>query len=335
VHNLLLQTQQNQVTVRRDREHVLSLRRDLPSLQWSQWLAVGKDFLQVQNMTWQAVITLGQHTQIHWQALHVSQKFSFSGIAVLWLLIWLGSKPILNRLSQHLRDKRQRSSTTSLFTLVELLRRNSLLLVLFGAFWSLLYSLDLAYSYYNFILYVLLVIIVTRGLIGIGRIYLLDTMGDASGSDVRMYHHLKRVLISAGVILAITILVYQLPAAYVVQNIMSRIFMLFVLFIAWVLWKSRQTIPSLVMHGLPGRAYLARMVWLLAYAIPLILFADAIIGISGYLQLVWALGYYQLVVLCVLVGYIILRGLWGDFHKTHAINKTNSIKIRLMIFCTT
>lgn len=147
----------------------------------------------------------------------------------------------------------------------------------------------------------------------LSRILLLERISDASGADVRLFHHLKIVLIVGGLISALTVLSHNLATTDLIRELFYRLFMGFLLIASSVLYISRNVVPSILPKSVrKTRPYLSKAVGVFSSILPLGIFACALIGIIGFLNLAWILSGYLAIAISLLALYILARGLLID-----------------------
>jgi potassium-dependent mechanosensitive channel len=235
-------------------------------------------------------------------------------LAILsWVVIWLIGRYYTSLVVEKVESKRIRLSDNLLYTVIILLRRNLFGLILFGSVLTLLIVSKVSFAAYAAIFYLILVWFVTRFLIGIVRLLLVERISDSSGRDVQLYHRLKWSLIFGGIISGLMIYANFLNVAVDVLNLLSRLFMLFLLVISLVLFNGRKVILELINFWLSRkRGYIRRAVRWIITLLPIVIFIDAVVGLLGYINLAWVMSYYQLVFVIVATGYLILRGVVSD-----------------------
>jgi len=164
------------------------------------------------------------------------------------------------------------------------------------------------------VLYLGLVWFVFKVAIGLARCTLLESTADASGHDVRLYHHLKWVLMAGGILSMLTVLAHQLPVDYEVSDFFNRLFMLFLLATGLSLLKGWRVVPTMLEPYIDeSRPYLIRALRLLSFSIPVSVISIGAIGVFGYVDFAWSLSAYEGVFLVVMTTYILMRGVLIDF----------------------
>lgn len=222
---------------------------------------------------------------------------------------------IINRFLKTLRSDKERSRLTGYLydgTLV-LVQRNIPYLCLVSMLWALLYITHISFSNYLLLFKLIAVWFTFRGLVLISRLVLLERLTDSSGKDVKLYYHLKWLLLFGGWTTGLMTIGHLLPLSVLIQDIFNRLFMLFILTVSLVAWKSKDVIPDLLRPLVKSqRRYVRNAISLLIVLIPITLFSTAVIGLLGFINLAWSMSQYQAYALLVLVGYILFRGLLFD-----------------------
>ncbi|GAB4392780.1 MAG: mechanosensitive ion channel [Gammaproteobacteria bacterium] len=291
----------------------LSKRQTLPGFDWQGWRALGQKFAHVPTVTLQSVKLLLTTLTHNLQQMSIQQYVILGLLQIVWLALWVlghrGAKLLLERLSEH----RQFVIFNILYVSLQLLRRNfaGLFLLIFA--WTTLVIAGVNFAVYRLFLYLTLVWFGFRIVTGLARLSLVETLSDASGRDVLLYQRLQFSFSLIGLVMALTVIVYQLPIAYEVRDLVNRIFLLLVLVVAIILWRGRNVVPSLMRSYLGRRhIYVVKTVNVLSFFIPIVIFSDALIGLIGYIDLARTLGYYQILFVLFIAGYVLARGLWGD-----------------------
>lgn len=175
------------------------------------------------------------------------------------------------------------------------------------------YLNQISFANYRLLINLIFVWLIFRTLILVARIALLERISDASGKDVKLYHRIKWLLLTGGIVTALMLVSIELPLSPLLQDIFSRLFILFLLAVSIVGWKSREAILHLI-HPLlkTKKRYFRTAVMVLVVLIPLTLFVTAMVGLVGYINLAWTISRYQVQILLIISGYVLVRGLFSD-----------------------
>lgn len=221
----------------------------------------------------------------------------------------------LHKLLQRLTSDKERSRLSGhLYDgTLTLLNRNIPYLTVTTTIVVLLYLNHIPFSNYQLLLNLIFIWLTFRVLILIARLVLLERISDSSGTDVRLYYRIKWLLLIGGWTTALMTISHQLPLSILLQDIFSRLFMLFLLAVSIVAWRSKEVITHLLHPLLKAKKrYFRNAVMLLVVLIPLTLFTTAIIGLVGYINLAWSMSRYQVQILLIISGYVLMRGLIID-----------------------
>jgi potassium efflux system protein len=124
---------------------------------------------------------------------------------------------------------------------------------------------------------------------------------------------LKWAVRVGGVATAAVVFIYQLPLIYELKNLADRMFLLFMMIVSLILLRFWDVVPNLILVHMELRnRYLEKSVRVLGVMLPLLLFANSLIGLLGYVNLVMSVSWYEGIFLVVLIGYLVLRGLLTD-----------------------
>ncbi len=147
--------------------------------------------------------------------------------------------------------------------------------VIGNALW-LFYWLEIPREDYYFFINLAAVWLVFKGCLATARIYLVETF------------RLRWMLIIGGIITGLVVLVSGLAVSYELKTVFARLFLIFLFIMSLGLFKS----PS----------FISRFVALL-------LIINSIIGLSGYINMVYTIFWYEGILLLVLIGYFIARAI--------------------------
>lgn len=295
--------------------NALKQRRVLPSpLNIQAWLKLAKNSLQIPVLVERYIVVMfdslsekiAKFDVLNWIVLVVFES--------LVLFAWLFGKKYFETIPQQIIEtKKQRVTLTLAYVVMELLKRNWTAILIVTAFSVLLFTASMPFHSYQLLFYLVCFWFGYRFVTEIARLLLLENTSDISGADVNLYHRLKWLFRIGAVLVALTMLAYQLPVVFEVRNLLIRTCMLLLLLFSWIMWKGREVIPNLMklyIHSLPN--YFLRITRLLCLLIPIVFFSSALVGLLGYMTLAWQISFYQIVFLFVFATYVVLRGAWGD-----------------------
>lgn len=190
-------------------------------------------------------------------------------------------------------------------------------------FWDLLLSLNVVAvllalgvptSTVTIVIYLSLIWLTSKSLLAIARLSLVETMHNAEGHDIRLYHRLKWMIRTGGVIIALTTFMHLLPMIYELKILFDQLFLFLLMVISLFLLRSWYVVPDLILShlGEASHPYLRGSVRLLGVLIPLLMFANSLIGLCGFFNLIMTIALYEGIFLLVLMGYLLLRGLFSN-----------------------
>lgn len=289
----------------------LSVRQTLSSYQISSWITVKNEFsrapLQIQNYFTKFAFKLkdAYFRQPLWRSI------------TMWLsllLIYATATFIQKKIKVLTQDKTRSRLSAHLYDgFLILLARNSIQIALLTMLLIAFLMIQLPFSTYSLLIDIFLVWFIFRNLILIARLTLLERVHDVSGKDTRFFYRLKWLLIAGGTTTICMVLSQQIPLAVIIQDVFTRLFMLFIFASACVMWISKDVFPLLLRPVLKNKKpYLRKAISLLFLLLPLALLTTAMMGLIGYMNLAWSLSRYQVYLVLVIIGYVLIRGLLSD-----------------------
>lgn len=212
------------------------------------------------------------------------------------------------------RDKERSRLSAHLYDgALILLSRNMPWLSIGGLLWVMFYFNQIPYANYQLLFHLFFVGLTFYTMIMIARLGLLERVSDSSGRDVRLYYRIKWLMLAGGWTTALMVFSHELPLSLILQDTFNRLFMLFLVAVSLVAWKSRDVITHLFHPLLKSKKrYLRNAILLLMILTPLTLFAIAMIGLVGYINLAWTMSRYQVQILLIITAYVLARGLLFD-----------------------
>jgi potassium efflux system protein len=300
------------VTLDHALQQELSARQGLPGFAVKAWLDLGGEILLVPSLGFQVFKSIG------YAVFTAIEKMSLLGwvilllLEIVWATIFLFMSYFLRRIVVGIPDH-EFGHINLKWLSIKLLHRNLIdFFIIINIFWLFAFF---GVPTQNFIILInlSLVWLFFKSIIVMARLCLVETVHDRAGHDVRLYHQLKWVFIMGGAVTAFTVFMHQLPVIYEVKDLFDRLFLLFLLIASIFLLKQWDLVPGLVLPYIDERrTYFRRVIRLLGLLIPLILLVNSIIGLFGFLNLIQTISWYEGVFVCVLVVYLILRGLLND-----------------------
>lgn len=296
-------------------------RQGLPGLDWQGWLSLGQKTVELIGKTGKYVASLSDHISSA-LANNFFSKILLLVIGLMWFLGWF----LISRYSQTILailQKQQTITSNVAYLLMSFLHKNLANLMLFGMGLSLVMICDLPFKYYAAIFYLALVWFIFRFILRTARLLLVERENDVSGNDVRLYRHLKQILLPGAIVTAFTVIAEQLNASAEVKNLTYRLLSLFLFLLSLVLLRGYKVIPNLVGPYIETRPYLKLAIRLSILLVSLTLLSIAGMGLAGYVELAWAMSYYQLRFVFVLTLYVVVRGFLIDL-----MNVVESLVVR-------
>lgn len=289
----------------------LSARQGFPTFDVKTLIDLGKELLLVPALTFQVVKSLTSHMTRAFQATGLLAWTLFSLAQVLLLFSFF----FLNKVLSHLlaRPSQWREQINSKWLSLQWLKRNFIDLMLMGNILFIMLFFDVPQQNFIFIFYLSLVWLIFKGIMTFARLCLVESTHDAAGHDMRLYRRLKWIILIGSVITALTVFVHQLPLIYELKTLCDRLFLFMLMLVSLLLLRSWDVVPTLILSHIESQhRYLQRSIRLIGILIPVLMFANSVIGLLGFLNLIMTVSWYESIFLLVLIGYLILRGLLSD-----------------------
>src|SRR3990167_92940 len=289
----------------------LSSRQGFPAFSVKAFKDFGKELLLVPALSFQVVKSL---------TIQVANSF-YTADYLAWVLFFLAEALLafsfffLRAFLQGLLEKPAlwQEQLNSKWLSLQWLRRSLLDIFVIGNVIGALYFFNISLSSFIFVIYFSFVWLTVKSIIIIARLCLVETTHDAAGHDMMLFRRLKWIALIGGVIIAMTISIHQLPLIFELKSLCARLFLFYLLIVSLQLLRSCNVVPNLIRMRMESQhPYFERSMRLISILVPLLLFANSIIGLIGYLNLVIAISWYEGVFVLVLIGYLMLRGLLSD-----------------------
>jgi len=290
----------------------LSSRQGLPGFAMEAWLDVGGELLMLPNMAFQVFKSLTYGVLTGVMTIRLWGWVFLLILQAVWVAAFIFLNTFLKRIVIGIPDH-EFGHINLKWLFIKLLHRNLIDIAVIGNICGLLYFLGIPPQNFMILINLALVWLFFKALIMIARLCLVETVHDRDGHDVRLYHKLKWIFLTGGVVTALTVFMHQLPVIYEVKDLFDRIFLLFLLIASIFLLKQWQVVPGLILPHIDSqRTYLKRVIVLLGLLIPLILLINSVMGLFGFVNLILTVSWYESIFIFVLVGYLLLRGLLND-----------------------
>jgi len=287
-----------------------ALRQSLPGLDKAEWWALGKSLVVLPKLLWLSLqdAAIQLYFELQQQPTWVLYALGLLSIVLMAGRIFL--RKTLVQLIDTIEDSSKRFSSQLLTVFVRLMRNSIGLVLLILSILALMtfFKVDLGIW-----LFIVIVLLLYRGATLLGRVSLLEHEGDMSGKDVSLYNGLRLIAGLAAIFSILTFLTHALPVAYEVKVLFNKVFMLLLLALSLLLFWASPVLPSLIVQSFSvERNYLCNVIKIFCWVLPFTLLSNAIIGLSGYVDLAWAIGKYQAVFFATLMAYLVARGLIAD-----------------------
>jgi len=290
----------------------LSARQGLPGFGTQAWIDLGGEILLVPALTFQVVKNLGYEIVKAFGGMTIWDGILFSMLLLTWWMIFGALYYLLKRVVTNMPDH-ELGHINLKWLSIKLLQRNSLDLALLGNLIWLFSLCGIPTQTYSFLLNLAVVWLVFKSIIMTARLGLVETVHHRDGHDVRLYHKLRWMFLAGGIVTGLTVFIYQLPVIYEVKDLFDRVFLLFLLVASVFLLRQWNLVPGLILpHIDERRMYLRRVVVMLGLLVPLVLLVNSVIGLLGFVNLIFTIAWYEGVFLLVLAGYLAIRGLLSD-----------------------
>lgn len=299
------------VTLERALQTELSARQGLPMFGFKTLLDLGKEMLLIPTLTFQVVKSLSTNLLRAFQSTTLLMWAFFAIIQLLWISSAFLLYKLLLKLIAH--PSPWRDGLNSKWLSLQWLCRNFVDLFIIGNMFGIFYFFNVPFQNYIFIVYLSFVWIIFKSILILARLCLVESTHNTMGQDVKLYHRLKWIIIMGGVITAFTVFVHLLPLIYELKALCDRLFLLLLMIVSLLLLRSWYVVPNLILLQMEKRhPYVQKCISLIGILVPSLMFANSVIGLFGYLNLIMTVSWYEGVFLIVLIGYLLVRGLLSD-----------------------
>lgn len=289
----------------------LSARQGLPTFSSKTMMELGKEILLVPALTFQVIKSLSNHLVQQFQSMTVFSWALLMALEIAFILLFVTSRNLVKRLMDASPQSADRLNLQWLG--LATLQRNFLDLFLVINGLGFLYFFSVPTQNLMFGIYLASVWIIFKGILTMSRICLVETTHDTTGHDVRLYKRLRMIILVGGCITGLTVFVHQLPLIYELKSLCDRLFLFLLLIVSILLLRSEEVIANLILtHTDATHPYIQKSIRLIGILIPVLLLANSLIGLLGFVNLILTISWYEGVFIMVLFGYLILRGLLSD-----------------------
>lgn len=259
---------------------------------------------QVQLSVQTALNTMAEASALRWVGLVVME------LGLLWLVIWAR-----RTLTQSIERTEARGDTTFFsnlsLNLFVLLRRNLLGTGTAAAVLIAILMAQVPQPGLGIISTLVLLWIGIKLPIDLAWLLLVSPRLSTGQQHPQLYRQLRWTLLSGGILAAVTLLAHLSSLPAVVIDTFDRLFMLYLLLIFVPILRIRRFLHEMLAEHYGGQSWFI-ILHLITLLLPLSLFAAALLGLVGYLNLAWTMAWHLLVFILVLVGWLLVRGLLND-----------------------
>lgn len=294
-----------------EKNKLINVRQGTFSESFAHWHKLSSALLQLPSLTSIYFYSLFSRFKDFVVPLPWYSQLGLVGLVLTIISIWVGGRRKFDEIVE--QDKRAPFGEDVFHILTRLLKRNFgsvcfavVLLVLFNV-------AQLPLASYKLVLMIFAVWFSFRAIIGLTRLALLETLSDVAGLDVHLYHRLRWTFVIGGIVTLGTVLSHHLNVHYLVRDLFDRLFMVFLFTVSLVLLRGRRVIVLLSQNYLNlKRYYTKRVIDLITILVPLVLLFNGAVGLFGYVNLAWAMSYYQAIIVLAVIVYVILKGILID-----------------------
>lgn len=289
----------------------LSAREGFPSFGYKAWLDLGREMLQVPTLSFQIFRSLSSNLFAAFNQASLFMWALFGMIEVILVMSFIYLHTTLSNLLR--RPSAWREKINSKWLSLQFLQRNFLDVFVISNVIGIFLFFNVPVRNFISLAYLFSVWLVFKAIMTVSRLCLIETTHDTSGHDTRLYHRLKWIILAGGVITACTVFVHQLPLIFELRILCDRLFLFFLVIVSLLLLRSWEVVPNLILSHMDTRhPYFQKVVRLIGVLIPILMLANSLIGLFGFLNLVMTVSWYEGAFMMVLIVYLILRGLLSD-----------------------
>ncbi len=292
-------------------QYELSARQGLPIFELKTLIEIGREVLRVPTLTFQITKNVSTKLINGFQAASWMKWTLFALIECLFIFTCIKSHQIIANMQK--RSSLEQEKINSRWLSAQWTRRHFIDLAFIANICGLFWFFGVPSQNYFFIIYLTAVWLVFKSIKVIAHLCLVEATQDTTGHDARLYRQLKWIIAIAGVITAVTVFVHLLPLVYELKTLCNRLFLLLMMVVSLLLLRSWDIAPNLILsHSEASHPYLQKSIRLIGILVPLLMFANSVIGLFGYLNLIMTVSWYEGIFLIILVAYLITRGLLSD-----------------------
>jgi potassium efflux system protein len=300
------------VTLDQAVQEELSSRQGLLGFGTKAWLDLGDEILLVPTLTYEIGKNLTENVIKKLSNATVGWWLLFGFFEIAWALSFYWSAFYLSRVLTGIPDHEQAHINLKWLG-VKLLLRNYIDIAVIGNLTWFFVLCGISMQYFQLFLGLGLVWLLFKTLIIMAKLCFVETVHDRAREDVQIYHRLKWTLLFGAFISVVTVFLNQLPVIYELKDLFYRLFLLFLAIVSLFLLRYSDVLSGLILPYIDAqRTYFKKTVRFLSILIPLALLINSIIGLFGFLNFVLTISWYESIFICVLAGYLMVRGLLGE-----------------------
>lgn len=291
----------------------LARRQGLPGFSWFEWYMLGQGLVQMEVMTYQAILGISRDVAVNVTQLSWLRIVRLCLGTLLMASFGYGMVRFINQRLQRYTAKAADLRSRFFIGIMRLLRCHLKLFLIFAWCLLCLTELSIGEQWLRVIFYLLLTGFVFNLAFSAARAGLYENISSDLGDDVRLYFKIFWTLVFGAAVTIGLVLSQQMNVMYEVQDFFNRLFTLFVLILASMLLKAWKVVPHLIIPYVNAKHfYLIRVIKLLGVLIPLIILSNALIGMVGYVELAWTISKYEGIFVCFVIAYLVLKGMLNE-----------------------
>ncbi len=289
----------------------LASRQGLTTFNMKSIVDLGKEILLVPALTFQMIKILMNYI---YKVIGSATPFDWVLFAGIEFLIMVGCYFIRERvIARHADLAFSTTEITTKWLCWQWVRYHFIDVVVIVNALALLCVIGIPPQNLVILFYLSAVWLVFKSLFVVARLALFETTHDHSGSDVRLYQGLRWLFLLGGLISAATVFVNCLPLIYDLKTFCDCLFLMLLLVVSVILLRSKEVVPNLILaHFAADHNYLTRSIRFIAVLVPLLMMANALIGLYGYVNLIMSIAWYEGIFLLVTMAYLVMRGLLSE-----------------------
>lgn len=290
-------------------QHELSARQGLPGFSMNAWLDLGKEIILLPTLSYKLIKglcsdladSLTALSLSQWLLLAVSETSLIIALILLKRLIFLNNTFLANNLMRTIK-----------FWVLNFIRLNLWQAAIIVNIYIMLKIL-VPDKQYMWLIQLSMLFLVFHWINIITRTALVETVHNSTGYDMKLYRSLKALYLFGMIITAITLFLHQLPLVYEIIDLFDRLFLLLILMISGLILYYRQVLNELItLYVKAKRNYVQRIINFVVVFTPSILLINTLIGLFGFINLVWMIIWYESIFIIILISYFLLLGILND-----------------------